>query len=53
MSMIRCRLLSILRTRKTSDGPLVFGEDLRSFAISDIVEGDDASGAPMTPPRAN
>jgi hypothetical protein len=51
--MIRCRLLSILRTRKTSHGPLVFGEDLRSFAISDIVEGDDASGAPMTPPRAN
>jgi hypothetical protein len=53
MSMIRCPLLSILRTRKTYDGPFVIGEDLMSFAISDIVQGDDASGAPPTPPRAN
>jgi hypothetical protein len=52
MNMIRCPLLSILRTPKTSDGLLGFGEDLRSFAISDIVGSDDVSGAPM-PPRAN
>ena len=51
--MIRWALLSILRMRKTSDGPLVFCEDLRSFTISDIVEGHDASGAPRTPLRAN
>jgi hypothetical protein len=50
MNMIGCVLLSILRSRKASDGPLVFGEDLRSFAISDIVESRDASGAPL---RAN
>jgi hypothetical protein len=50
--MIRCPLLSILRTPKTSDGPLGFGEGLRSFAISDLVGSDGASGAPM-PPRAN
>ena len=36
--MICCPLLSILRTRKTPDRPLGFGEDLRWFAISDIVE---------------
>jgi hypothetical protein len=51
--MIRCALHSILRMRETSDGPLVFGEDLRSFAISDIVEHHDASGAPPTPLRVN
>ena len=51
--MIRCPLLSILRTRKASDGPLVFGEDLMSFAISDTVESHDASGSPITPLRAN
>ena len=51
--MIRCPLLSILRTRKTHDGPLVIGEDLMSFAISDIVQRHDASGAPPTPLRAN
>ena len=51
--MISCPILSILRTRKTSDGPLVFGDDLRSFALSDIVESDDASGAPPTPVKAN
>jgi hypothetical protein len=43
----------ILRTRKTDGGPLVIGEDLMSFAISGTVEGDDASGAPPTPLRAN
>jgi hypothetical protein len=53
MNMIRCVLLSILRARKTYDGPLVIGEDLMSFAISDIVQSDDASGAPPTPLRAN
>ena len=52
MNMIRCVLLSILRARKTYDGPLVIGEDLMSFAISDIVHSDDASGAPSTPLRA-
>ena len=51
--MILCPLLSILRTRKAPDGPFVFGEDLMSFAISDTVEGQDASGAPITPLRAN
>ena len=51
--MIHCPLLSIFRTRKTCDGPLVFGGDLRSLAILDIVEGHDASDAPATPPRAN
>ena len=51
--MIRCALLSILRARKASDGPPVIGEDLMSFAISDIVESDDASGAPPAPLRAN
>lgn len=51
--MIRCPLLSILRTRKTPDGPLGFGEDLRWFAISDIVESRDVSGSPITPLRAN
>ena len=51
--MIRCPLLSILRTRKTFGGPLVLREDLRSFAISDIVESDDESDAPPTPLRAN
>ncbi len=51
--MIRCPLLSIFRTRKTSDDPLVIGEDLMSLAISDIVQSDDASGAPPTPRRAN
>ena len=40
--MIRCRLLSILRMRKTYDGPRVFGENLMSFAISDTVESHDA-----------
>jgi hypothetical protein len=48
--MIRCVLLSNLRTRKTYDRPLVINEDLRSSAISDIVESHDASGAPL---RAN
>ena len=42
--MIRCPILLILRRRKTSDGSLGFGEDLRSFAISDIVESCDLSG---------
>ena len=51
--MIRCPLLSILRTRKTPDGPLGFGEDLRWFAISDIVESHDASGSPIKPLRVN
>ena len=37
--MIGCVLLSILRARKTYDGPLVIGEDLMSVAISDTVEG--------------
>ena len=31
----------------------ILGEDLRWFAISDIVENDDAFGAPPTPLRAN
>jgi|HubBroStandDraft_6_1064221.scaffolds.fasta_scaffold1721713_2 hypothetical protein len=53
MSTICCPLLSILRTRKTPDGPLGFGEDLRWFAISDIVESHDAFGAPPTPLRVN
>jgi ribonuclease Z len=43
----------ILRTRKTYDGPLVIGEDLMSFAISDTVKGQDASGTPIVPSRAN
>jgi hypothetical protein len=43
----------ILRPRKTYDGPLMIGEDLMSFVISDIVQSDDASGAPPTPLRAN
>jgi len=47
--MVRFALLSILRARKTYEGPLVIGEDLMSFAISDIVQSDDASGAPPTP----
>ena len=47
--MIRCVLLSILRARKTYDGPLVFGGDLRSFAISDIVESRDPSGSLPAP----
>jgi hypothetical protein len=51
--MIHCPLLSIFCTRKTSEGPLVFGEDWRSFAILDIVESHDASGAPPTPLRVN
>ena len=51
--MICCALLSILRMRKTHDGPLVFGQDWRSFAILDIVESHDPSDAPATPPRAN
>ena len=51
--MIRCVLLSILRARKTYDGPLVIGEDLMLVAISDTVGGQDASGAPITPLRAN
>ncbi len=51
--MICCELLSILRTRETYDGPLVFGEDLMSFAISDIAESHDASGSPTKPLRAN
>jgi hypothetical protein len=42
-----------LRTRKTYDGPLVIGEDSMSFAISHTVEGQDASGTPITPLRAN
>ena len=46
-------LPAIIRTRKTYGGPLVIGEDLMSFAISDIVEANDASGAPPTPLRAN
>jgi hypothetical protein len=37
------------RTRKTSEGPSVFGQDWRSFAIFDIVESHDASDAPATP----
>jgi hypothetical protein len=51
--MIRCPLLSILRTRETSDGPVKFGGDLRSFAILGIVESHDACGAPPMPLRAN
>jgi len=47
--MIGCVLLFILRSRKASDGPLVFGEDLRSFAISDIVESRDPSGSLPAP----
>jgi hypothetical protein len=31
----------------------VIDEDLMSFAISDIVQSHDASGAPPTPLRAN
>ena len=49
--MILCPLLSILRTRKASDGPCVFGENLISFAISDTVAGQD--GSPITPMRSN
>jgi hypothetical protein len=51
--MIHFPLPSIFRTRKTSDGPLVFGQDWRSSAILDIVESHDAPDAPHTPPRAN
>ena len=51
--MVRFALLSILRARKTNDSPLVIGEDLMSFAISDTVESHDAPGAPTTPLRAN
>jgi hypothetical protein len=47
--MIRCPILLLLRRRKTSDGPLVFGGDLRSFAISDIVESRDPSGSLPAP----
>ena len=47
--MIRCALLSILRARKASDGPPVIGEDLMSFAISDIVESRDPSGSLPAP----
>ena len=43
----------IPRTRKTYDGPLMIGEDLMSFAISDTVEGQDAFRTPITPLRAN
>jgi hypothetical protein len=50
MNMIRCALLSIIRMRKTRDRPLAIGDDLRSHAISDIVESRNASGAPL---RAN
>jgi hypothetical protein len=50
MTMICCALLSILRMRKTCDRPLAIGDDLRSHAISDIVESRDTSGAPL---RAN
>jgi ribonuclease Z len=42
----------ILRTHKTYDGPLVIGEDLMSFAISETVKGQDASGTPIMPLRA-
>jgi hypothetical protein len=38
---------------QTYDDPLVIGKDLMSFAISDIVQSHDASGAPPTPLRAN
>jgi hypothetical protein len=48
MNMIRCPLLSNLRTRKTSDGPLMIGEDLMSFTILDTVERHEASGAPLS-----
>jgi hypothetical protein len=51
--MIHCPLLSILRTRKTSDGPLVIGGDLTSFAISDTAKGRDVPCARNTPLRAN
>ena len=51
--MIRCPLLSEPSHAQDHDGPLVIGEDLMSFAISDIVESYDASGAPLTPLRAN
>jgi hypothetical protein len=53
MKMIHLPILSICRTRKTSDGPLLFGKDWRWFAILDIVECRDASDAPRTPSRAN
>jgi hypothetical protein len=53
MNMMCCPFLSILRTRKISDGPLVFGEDLGSFAIFDIVGSHDGSGAPPTPLGTN
>ena len=51
MNMIRCPLRSILRTRKASEGPFVFGENLISFAISDTVAGRD--GSLITPLRSN
>ena len=51
--MIHCPLVSIFRTRKTSDGPLVVGQDWRSVAILDIVESHDASDAPPAPLKAN
>jgi hypothetical protein len=50
MNMIRCVLLPGLRTHTTHGGPLVIGQELMSFAVSDIVESYDASGAPL---RAN
>lgn len=43
----------IRRTRTSYDGPLVIGEDLMSFAIGATVEGQTASGAPVTPAKAN
>jgi ribonuclease Z len=43
----------ISRTRKTYDGPLVIGEDLMSFVITDTVKGQNASGAPVVPLRTN
>jgi hypothetical protein len=53
MNMTHLPLLSIFRTRKTSDGPLLCGKDWRWFAILDIEESHDASDAPHTPSRAN
>ena len=43
----------ISRTRKTYDGPLVIREDLMSFVITDTVNGQNASGAPVVPLRTN
>jgi hypothetical protein len=51
MNMIHLPLLSICRTRKISNGALVFGEDWGWFAILDIVESNEASDARHTPSR--